>query len=83
MVPGACTVPGGAVCCAVGGAVGCAVGGASGCASCGSGGCALLPFTILFLPVLYFKDLPYPTNLLDSSDPSIMPYSLASDAIIQ
>ena len=39
------------------------------------GGAAMLATTLAFLPVLYYKDLPAPTNLLNDDEPSLRPYS--------
>jgi len=39
------------------------------------GGGAMLALTIAFLPVLYYKDLPAPTNLLADNEPSLQPYN--------
>ncbi len=39
-----------------------------------AGGVVLLPFVIGFLPILYFTDLPAPTNLLSPDEPSLKPY---------
>ena len=39
------------------------------------GGLAMLGTTILLLPVLYYKDLPAPTNLLGQDEPSLKPYA--------
>jgi uncharacterized membrane protein len=44
------------------------------------GGAVMLPVTICFLPILYFKDLPAPTNLLKESEPSLRPYSYLVDS---
>ena len=38
------------------------------------GGALMLPFVLVFLPILYYKDLPAPTNLLNEEDPSLVPY---------
>jgi len=39
------------------------------------GGPAMLAFCLAFLPILYYKDLPAPTNLLSEGEPSLAPYS--------
>ena len=39
------------------------------------GGHAMLAVTFAFLPILYFKDLPAPTNLLSLEEPSLKPYN--------
>jgi hypothetical protein len=44
------------------------------------GGALMLPFVLIFCPVLYYKDLPYPTNLLAEEtkgvpDKSLVPYN--------
>lgn len=38
------------------------------------GGPAMLASSIALLPVLYYKDLPAPTNLLNPDEPSLLPY---------
>ena len=38
------------------------------------GGAAMLGVTFAFLPMLYFKDLPAPTNLLADDEPTLKPY---------
>lgn len=38
------------------------------------GGPAMLAVSLAILPVLYFKDLPAPTNLLAEDEPSLVPY---------
>ena len=38
------------------------------------GGSIMLPFVLAFLPILYYKDLPAPTNLLSTDEPSLKPY---------
>jgi len=38
------------------------------------GGGTMLALSIGALPLLYFKDLPPPTNLLDKDEPSLVPY---------
>lgn len=38
------------------------------------GGVPMLLVTLLMLPVLYYKDLPAPTNLLGENEPSLVPY---------
>lgn len=39
------------------------------------GGAVMLPFVLGFLPLLYYKDLPAPTNLLKKDEPSLEPYA--------
>ncbi len=39
------------------------------------GGSTMLAFCLAFLPVLYYKDLPAPTNLLGDAEPSLVPYA--------
>ena len=39
------------------------------------GGGAMLALTLLLLPVLYYKDLPAPTNLLSENEPTLQPYN--------
>ena len=39
------------------------------------GGAAMFAFILAFLPILYYKDLPAPTNLLNETDPSLQAYS--------
>jgi hypothetical protein len=39
------------------------------------GGPAMLAVSLAILPILYFKDLPAPTNLLATKEPSLVPYA--------
>ena len=39
------------------------------------GGAMMLPFCFIFLPVLYYKDLPAPTNLLNAQEQTLQPYN--------
>ena len=39
------------------------------------GGAAMLVASFGIMPVLYFKDLPWPTNLLKDDEPSLQAYS--------
>ena len=40
-----------------------------------AGGAVMLPFVLATLPLLYYKDLPAPTNLLQEGEPSLEPYA--------
>lgn len=47
------------------------------------GGAALCTFLVGFLPLLYYKDLPAPTNLLNPTEPSLEPYSYLRNGPLQ